>query len=258
MTLPHDYSSRVATPLTLDKGAGKPAGDGAPHQEAKPMIFATPSSPSQVSSYPDSRSDHRWVLAAQSGCKEAFDELWNLYSRRIYRTVLNITKNTYDAEDAMQDSFLRAFLAFDNFEGRASFYSWLTRIAINSALAILRKRRSHPETSLDPAANQEDNAAPAEFRDSAPDPEQTYDQLQRRTKLMKAIHKLPANLREAVQARVTEECSLREVADRLNISEAAAKSRLYRARTRLGMSTAARYRSRSQSGVSRLPDALSA
>ena len=175
------------------------------------------------------------ILAAQSGCRTAFDELWDLYSRRVYRTTLGITKNEQDAEDALQDSFLRAFLAIESFEGRASFYTWLTRIAINSALGILRKRRCRPETSLNSTSQQEEENIPDELRDFAPNPEQIFEQQQRHAKLTQAIHKLPASLREAVQTRIAGDCSAKEVAHQLNISEAAAKSRLARAGTRLGL-----------------------
>jgi RNA polymerase sigma-70 factor, ECF subfamily len=215
MEIPVAYSVRMTIPFTSDGGAGESVG-------------CTGSS-----------NDQHLVLAARSGCRTAFNELWELYSRRVYRTILGITNNAQDAEDALQDSFFRAFQAFDSFEGRASFYSWVTRIAINSALGILRKRRSHPETSLNTTSQQEDESAPEEFRDLAPDPEQAYAQHQRHAKLMQAIGRLPTSLREAIQTHITEECSLREVADRLNISEAAAKSRLYRARKLLGSLTTA-------------------
>jgi RNA polymerase sigma-70 factor (ECF subfamily) len=150
MALSVEYSSRITVPFSSDNDA------------------------SGIGHCPTSHSDEHLVLAAKSGCRIAFDELLNLYSRRVYRTVFSITKNAHDAEDAMQDSFLRAFVALDRFEGRASFYSWLTRIAINSALGILRKRRSHPEISLDRTSQREDEGSPEEFRDLAPDPEQTY------------------------------------------------------------------------------------
>jgi RNA polymerase sigma-70 factor (ECF subfamily) len=211
MDIPVDYSVRMTIPFTSDGDAG-------------------------------SLNDQQLVLAARSGCRTAFNKLWELYSRRVYRTILGITNNAQDAEDALQDSFLRAFLALESFEGRASFYSWLTRIAINSALGILRKRRRRPETPLYPTYEQEDESAPAKFRDLAPDPEQIYDQHERCARLMQAIHRLPRALREAVQARITEECSLKEVAYRLNISEAAAKSRLYRARITLGSLTTSDYK----------------
>jgi RNA polymerase sigma-70 factor, ECF subfamily len=189
-------------------------------------------------------SDQCLILAAQSGCRSAFNELWDLYSRRVYRTILGITKNVQDAEDALQDAFLRAFVALESFEGRASFYTWLTRIAINSALGILRKHRSRPETSLNSTSQDGEESAPEELRDLALNPEQIFEQQQRHAKLMQAIHKLPTNLREAVQMRIAGDCSVKEVADQLNISQAAAKSRLYRASTRLGSLLTISYGSR--------------
>jgi RNA polymerase sigma-70 factor (ECF subfamily) len=199
---------------------------------------------SRAGDYTTSRRDQHLILAARSGCRTAFNELWALYSGRVYRTILSITKNAQDAEDALQDSFLRAFLALESFEGRASFYTWLTRIAINSALCILRKRRCRPETSLDSTSQQEDASASEELRDLAPNPEQIFEQRQRQAKLLQAIHKLPASLREAVQTRIAGDHSVKEVADRLNISQAAAKSRLYRASTRLGSLLATSHGSR--------------
>lgn len=221
MALSGEYRSLVAIPSPSDKNTRRLGGDTA----------TTP-------------SDQHLVVAARSGCQAAFNELCDLYSLRVYRTTLSITKNAQDAEDALQESFLRAFLALESFEGRASFYTWLTRIAINEALGMLRKRHRHPEISLDSTSRQEEESAPEELRDLVPNPEQIFEQQQRHAKLMKAIHKLPACLREAVQTRITEDCSVKEIAYRLNISQAAAKSRLYRARTRLGSPIAARDGSR--------------
>jgi RNA polymerase sigma-70 factor, ECF subfamily len=217
MALSSGYRSLVAAPSASDKNACRLGGDTAPP------------------------SDQHLVVAACSGCRTAFNELCHLYSRRIYRTTFKITKNAQDAEDALQESFLRAFLSLESFEGRASFYTWLTRIAINAALGILRKRHRRLEISLDSTSRQEGDGSGCEnFKDLAPDPEQIFGQQQRYAKLMQAIHKLPTDLREAVQTRITEDCSVKEVAYRLNISQAAAKSRLYRARTRLGSLIAAR------------------
>ncbi len=215
MALSGEYDSRLAVSLPPDNDVSRSGG------------------------YTTSLSDQHLVLAARSGCRSAFNELWNLYSRRVYSTVFNITKNRQDAEDALQDSFFRAFLALESFEGRSSFYSWVTRIAINSALGMLRKRRCRPESSHIPTFEHEDERAPREIIDLAPDPEQMYDQDQRCARLTQAIRRLPTNLQEIVQTRMTEDCSLKEVASRLNISVPAAKSRLYRARTRLGSSTIA-------------------
>ena len=194
-------------------------------------------------------NDEHLVLAARSGCGSAFNELWNLYSQRVYRTVFNITKNRQDAEDALQDAFFRAFLSLESFEGRSSFYSWVTRIAINSALGVLRKRRCRPESPLNPTFQQEDELPPMEVVDMAPNPEQMYDQHQRCTRLMQAVQRLPTNLQEAVQTQMTADCSIKEAASKLNISQAAVKSRLYRARRRLGSSTPARYGPRAQAAA---------
>jgi len=244
MAKPCDYRSRVLVPSSPAADHSKFGGSSASNQGERSKVAASVRSVSCEPDYLESRCDQRLVLDAKAGSRAAFSELWNLYSRRIFRTVLNITKNTQDAEDAMQDSFLRAFLAFRNFEGRSSFYSWMTRIAINSALGILRKRRNHPEVSLTPAAQWHDENAPVDFKDLSPDPEQCYDQCQRSVKLLRAVHRLPENLREAIEALLAEECSVKEVADRLNISEAAAKSRLFRARIRLGSMASLRFGSR--------------
>jgi RNA polymerase sigma-70 factor (ECF subfamily) len=188
-----------------------------------------------------SSKDRQLVIAARSGCQIAFRELWDLYSRRVYRTLLGITKNSDDAEDALQDAFLRAFVALEGFEGRSSFYSWLTRIAINSALGILRRRRSRPEGATNIYIQPEDEDEFKEFIDLAPDPEQSYSTQEKREKLMQAIQNLSPELRIVIQMRLTESCSVKEVASRLSISVAAAKSRLYRARIILGSRTASWY-----------------
>jgi RNA polymerase sigma-70 factor (ECF subfamily) len=184
------------------------------------------------------RRDEKLVEAAQAGSASAFAELRNMYSRRVYRTILSITRNKEDAEDALQDSFLKAYVALASFEGRANFYSWLTRIAINTSLMILRKRRARPETSLHPVTEQEENIPLLEIRDSAPNPEQSYEHRQQHQSLLRAIGKLPTNLREVVEIRAMRECTLLETAHILDISQAATKSRLYRARTRLATSRA--------------------
>jgi RNA polymerase sigma-70 factor, ECF subfamily len=250
MTLRGDCRNLMVISLPLDNDAGKSGGVASSDRSAAPEIAETPISFLDAAEYTASLSDQYLVVAAQSGCRTAFNELWNLYSRRVYGTIFKIVKNPQDAEDALQDSFLRAFLALESFEGRANFYTWLTRIAINSALSILRKRRCRPETSIDSTSRQDADRASEDFRDLGPGPEHTFDQQQRRAKLMQAIGKLPTNLRETVQELLAEDCSVKEVADRLNISQAAAKSRLYRARIRLSSLAAAGHRPRTQAAVS--------
>ena len=114
------------------------------------------------------------------GSTMAFDELQKEYSSRLFKTILRITKNWEDAEDALQDTFLRAYLALHGFEGRSSVYSWLTRIAINSALMVLRRRRSRPEALLICSFEEGDGDSPLELKDSSSNPEQLCDLREKR------------------------------------------------------------------------------
>lgn len=180
------------------------------------------------------RRDAALVAAAQAGSPTAFAELQKLYSRPLYNTISGIVRNREDAEDALQDTFLRAYLSLGRFEGRSSFYSWITRIGINSALMILRKRRVRAEVCCEFSSDASDDSHPFEVGDPAPNPEQICDQQQRCTQTMSAIRRLEPNLRTALQLQMTRDCSLKEIAETLKITEAAVKARLYRARTRLG------------------------
>lgn len=173
------------------------------------------------------------VSAAQAGSPEAFQKLHALYSRRLYRTIVAITKNPQDAEDALQDTFLRAYLAIHKFEGRSNIYSWLTRIAINSALTILRKRRARVEVSFGPHVDGELETLSFEVRDSSPNPEEACELDQRRLETLRAIGRLDPLLQAPIRMQLTHGWSLREISRALNISEASAKSRMYRARQRL-------------------------
>lgn len=185
-----------------------------------------------------SQGERLLICAAQSGSATAFAELQGRYSRRIYRTILKITKNEEDAEDALQDSFLRAYLGLKDFEGRANFYTWLTRIAINSSLMLLRKKRTQSEISFECVSEADRDYTLFKLKDTMPNPEESYDQLQLRLKLLRSIRKLTPHLRKVVEIRVIRECSLTETASKLDITEAAVKSRLYRARKRLASSPA--------------------
>jgi RNA polymerase sigma-70 factor, ECF subfamily len=177
--------------------------------------------------------DDELVSAAQAGSAGAFTELYSVYSRRLYKTILTITKNPEDAEDALQDTFLRAHLALRAFEGRSNIYSWLTRIAINSALMLLRRRRARPEILFDAQPDAQTETPYFEVKDSAPDPEQVYHLRQLRMRMLRAIRNLDSRLRTPLQLQMAKGSSIREIGQELNISEAAVKTRLHRARRRL-------------------------
>jgi RNA polymerase sigma-70 factor (ECF subfamily) len=173
------------------------------------------------------------VTAVQSGAPEAFAQLHAIYSPRLYRTIIAITKNPEDAQDALQETFLRAHLRVHAFEGRSSIYSWLTRIAINSALMILRKRRTRPEVLCDPQPDDRFETISFEPKDPAPNPEEAYDLRQCQIRTLRAIRRLDPKLMVPLRMQAKHGWSVREISQALDISEAAVKSRLYRARRRL-------------------------
>jgi RNA polymerase sigma-70 factor, ECF subfamily len=177
-------------------------------------------------------NDELLVLAAQSGDPDAFDELRRRHSRKVLRTLYRITRNWEDAEDALQNAFLKVFLHLNEFEGRSSFSSWFTRIAINSALMIMRKKR-HLEVSID--GNDDDSGASErwELRDLREDPEVCYMQKEMKDLLKNAIVRLRPASRDVVELQQAQGYSTKELAQALGISQAAAKSRLLRARIAL-------------------------
>src|ERR1700733_9112731 len=172
-----------------------------------------------------------------------FEELHAIYSKRLFRTIVRITKSPEDAEDALQDTLLRAHLALGTFGGRSSIYSWLTRIAVNSALMLLRKRRARPEVLFDPQPDDRSETISFEVKDSAPTPEESYDVHERQLKALRAICLLHPTLRAPIRMQVMHGWSVSEISRALNISKAAAKSRLYRARKRLSATYLGRKRS---------------
>jgi len=173
------------------------------------------------------------VTAARTGSEAAFTELHSLYAHRLYRTIFSITRNHEDAEDALQDALLRACLALDSFEGRSKLLSWLTRIAINSALMTLRKRRVRHEASFELLPWSEDEAPHLQIRDPSPNPEEACLQLERKHCVVHAVTKLKPAFRSVVELQMSRECSTKEIARSLDVSVATVKARLYRARRRL-------------------------
>jgi RNA polymerase sigma-70 factor (ECF subfamily) len=181
----------------------------------------------------DSLKSHKIVAAPYADRQVAFEDLHAIYARRLYRTIVAITKNPEDAKDALQDTFLRAYLARESFEGRSSIYSWLTRIAINSALMVLRKQRVRPEVLSDPRSNDRCDAITLEVRDPAPNPEELCIQHQHQFRVLRAICGLRPHLREPIRMQLTHGWSIKEISRALNISEPAVKTRIYRARRQL-------------------------
>jgi RNA polymerase sigma-70 factor, ECF subfamily len=181
-------------------------------------------------------SETALVSMAKLGDSDAFVVLSTLHSNKILRNVYNITRNWHDAEDALQDATLRAFYHLKDFQGKSSFSTWLTRIAINSALMILRKKRGCYEVSFDGIDDSGDNSERREVKSPAEDPESRLARKEREELLNDAILRLPLVLREVVELRQARGYSTRETAQALGITVPAVKSRL--ARAKLGLRTA--------------------
>lgn len=175
----------------------------------------------------------RLVQAAKKGDVAAFGELVKRYDRNVFRIALHITQNREDAEDVVQDAFLKAYENLEQFQGQSKFYTWLVRIAVNEALMKLRRRRPERMVSLDQEVQTEEDSMPREVADWSPNPEQLYNQAELRDILGKTIQGLPPSFRTVFVLRDVEGLSTEETAQALELSVPAVKSRLLRARLQL-------------------------
>jgi RNA polymerase sigma factor (sigma-70 family) len=179
--------------------------------------------------------DKSLVAAAKSGELSAYGELCRRHSKRLLRTVQRITRNVDDAEDAVQDSLMKAFAHLESFDGRSAFSTWLTRIAINSALMMMRKRRRAVECSLDSFDDSGPSRMP-EMIEPSSGPEDIFLQHERERKLHHAVSHLSPNLRGVMEICESTDASMKEIATGLGISVSATKSRLLRAKAALRVS----------------------
>jgi len=172
------------------------------------------------------------VARARAGDAGAFTELVTRYDGKIFRLARHITQSQEDAEDILQETFLRAYQHLGDFQGNSKFYTWLVRIAVNQSLMKLRKRRSDRSVSLDETFDTGEDTVTREIA-VWDNPEQTYSREEIREILEKAIESLPPVFRTVFALRDIEELSTEETAVVLNLSVPAVKSRLMRARLRL-------------------------
>jgi RNA polymerase sigma-70 factor (ECF subfamily) len=173
------------------------------------------------------------VASAKSGNSHAFEVLVERHARRILRVAQRVTGNREDAEDIVQQSFQRAFVHLQKFEGRSSFSTWLTRIAINEALMSLRTNRRTSAVSIDELTTGEETALALQIPDSGPSSERSYSQQERERILSFAMNQLTPGVRTAIQLCELDERSLKESAQMMGVSVAAAKSRVLRGRRKL-------------------------
>jgi RNA polymerase sigma-70 factor (ECF subfamily) len=177
-------------------------------------------------------SDEELVQFARSGCEAAFVELWHRHSSTVFRAVFRIMKNREDAEDLVQETFLKAFAHLQSFNGASKFSTWLVRIGINAALGELRRRRSRPEASFD-GMNSDDCEWHREIPDKAIDIEAQLVRSEMIEWMNTAIDRLHPSLRTVVEMQHRHDYSQNEIALLANLSVGAVKSRLSRARRTL-------------------------
>ena len=182
---------------------------------------------------PESADDAMLVAVARSGDSSAFVELSRRHSRRVLHKIYRITNNWQDAEDVLQESWMRAFIHLDSFERRSSFSTWFMSIAINTAFMLLRKKRKFQRSAMDIALDGSAESERWEFRDHRDNPEQHYARLQRANMVRGAMLRLRPEARRVVELQHADELSTKEIAQSVGISEGAVKSRLLRAKTAL-------------------------
>jgi len=170
---------------------------------------------------------------AKQGDQRAFTELVNRYAPKIFRLTRHITRNDQDAEDALQETFLKAYSRLDQFQGNSSFYTWLVRIGVNESLMRIRRQKRRPMVSLDEELETASGSVPRELADTGENPEEVYGRGEVRDLLAAAIDSLPETYRTVFVLRDVEGLSTEETGDMLGLSISAVKSRLLRARLQL-------------------------
>lgn len=197
----------------------------------------------------DSKTDIS-VEALRHGDRQEFARLVDAYSGPLMRLALKMLGNQSDAEDVLQNTFLKAFQHIQDFEGRSSLSTWLYRIASNEALMLIRKRR--PEIDFSDSASDDDEDQinyPDEFTDWCCLPEQEYLSVESRQALDRAVQNLRENLRIVFLLRDIEGLSILETSQALGLSETAVKTRLLRARLRLREELSSYYGERLKKGA---------
>lgn len=173
------------------------------------------------------------VAQARTGDVKAFSALIDKYERKILRLAQHITQNREDAEDVLQETFLKAYEHLDQFQGNSKFYTWIVRIAVNQALMKLRKRKSDRTVSIDEGIDTGEDIVVREIAAWDEDPEQRYSRDEINQILSEAVESLAPPYRTVFVLRDVEELSTEETAEALDLSIPAVKSRLLRARLQL-------------------------
>ena len=194
-------------------------------------------------------SDALLATAARNGDHLAYVGLCRRHRKMVFRTVLRIAHNIDDAEDILQDSWMRGFAHIGTFNGRSQFSTWVTRIASNSALMMIGRRRTKKECSLDDLVDP-DSCRVKLLSEPSRNPEERCLETERIRLVRQAIKRLPAKLRTAIEIRQSQEGSISELAMLAGVSVQTMKSRLMRARLRLREPLSKALKGRSTADVS--------
>jgi RNA polymerase sigma-70 factor (ECF subfamily) len=181
----------------------------------------------------ETNDDLDLVQASKNGDVGAFEQLVKRYDRKLFRIAHSVTHNREDAQDAVQEAFLKAYQHLAEFRGDSQFSTWLIRITLNQSLMNLRKQRKTRELSLDEDFATDEDVIPREVIDWALNPEELYSVSELRNILTRAIEELRPILRVAFVLQDLEGLSTDQTAEVLNLSQSAVKSRLWRARLQL-------------------------
>jgi RNA polymerase sigma-70 factor (ECF subfamily) len=179
------------------------------------------------------RNEAQMIAAIVAGESRLFHELIRPYERRVYLMALSFLKNEADAEDAAQETFLKAFRNLKNFRGEAKFGTWLVSITLNEARSRIRHRNTIKMESLDEPPDAEGHVSPALLRDWKEIPSEALERKEVRLILQDAVTSLPSIYREVFQLRDVEQLNVNEAAAVLGISSGSVKVRLHRARMML-------------------------
>jgi len=177
--------------------------------------------------------DRALVHACRNGDAAAFEQLVKRYDRKLFRIAQHITHNREDAEDAVQEAFLKAFRKLTQFQENSQFSTWLTRITVNESLMKLRRQHSSREVSIDEGFQSQDPMAVFELADWAPNPEQLYRGSELRNILRSTLQDLQPGLRVVFVLCDIEGFSTEQTAEVLEVTPVAVKARLWRARLQL-------------------------
>jgi len=173
------------------------------------------------------------VSAAQARDTRAFELLVERHERKIFSMAQSITRNREDAEDVVQQSFQKTFIHLKKFQGESLFSTWLTRIAINEALMLLRRRRGTREVPIAESTTEDETALPLDIPDPGPNPEDSCLQREQQRILSSAVNELTPGMRKAIELRELGELSTRETARVMGLSVGAVKARVFHGRRKL-------------------------